>query len=423
MAEPKGHPCPECGTPREPDNSPACACAQRASDALRDARTAQAAAAEDFDPLRIRPYVELDGPARQAPAETPTRELPTVGRQTPPGGPTTPLRAVPPRVAGGAPEAFGAAPGAGDAPGPSAASAPAHTPGAASAVPGAGEAPGAPSLAPGAPSPAPGAGPAAPHAVDQTSVLPTPLAPPSSAPSDTDLRLFEAPEAAGAGPATGEGHGDGDGPRSRRRRRGVLLSAAGGVVAVVAAAGYASGLFSYETPSRDSALPSDLRASVPDAPAGTVSATASGQASPSASRTSASPSPSVSESASPSPSPSRSSASPSPSEKPAVPSAPAPTVTADGTLSSGPDDDGRDDGRDDGTVLRRGDRGPEVTELQLRLRRLYLYTGEAHGRFTHQVEDALRTYQWSRGVDTGEGELGVYGPDTRRSLESETREP
>ncbi|WP_051853832.1 hypothetical protein [Streptomyces sp. NRRL S-146] len=36
--------------------------------------------------------------------------------------------------------------------------------------------------------------------------------------------------------------------------------------AVVAAAGYASGLFSYESPSRDTALPDDIRASVPDAP-------------------------------------------------------------------------------------------------------------------------------------------------------------
>ena len=43
-----------------PTTRPSCACARRASDALRDTRTAEAAAAEDFDPLRIRPYVELD---------------------------------------------------------------------------------------------------------------------------------------------------------------------------------------------------------------------------------------------------------------------------------------------------------------------------------------------------------------------------
>ncbi|MEV6959524.1 peptidoglycan-binding protein [Streptomyces sp. NPDC051207] len=345
MAKPKGHPCPECGAPREPDNTPSCACARRASEALREARTAQVAAAEDFDPLRIRPYVELDGAAT--------------------------------------------APGASS-----------QTPGESSRTPG-----------------APHATPHAPAPDHATSVLPTPLAPPAGAPSDTDLRLFEAAEVERTGPAGDDGD-DRDGARPRRRRRGLLLTAAGGVVAVVAAAGYASGLFSYETPSRDSALPSGLRASIPDAPADAVSDAASGSASPSASPTSASPTASAGESASPSPSPSRSSASPSPSKEPAEPSA-APTVTATGTVSSGPDD-----GRvGEAAVLRRGDRGPEVTELQLRLRQLYLYTGDADGRFTDQVENSLRNYQWSRGVETGEGQLGVYGPETRRSLESETREP
>jgi len=40
------------------------------SDALREARTAEAAAAEDFDPLRIRPYVELEGGAPPDDGET-----------------------------------------------------------------------------------------------------------------------------------------------------------------------------------------------------------------------------------------------------------------------------------------------------------------------------------------------------------------
>ena len=60
MEQPNGNPCPECGAPRNSDNTPSCACTIRASDALRDARTAEAAAAEDFDPLRMRPdFVEL----------------------------------------------------------------------------------------------------------------------------------------------------------------------------------------------------------------------------------------------------------------------------------------------------------------------------------------------------------------------------
>ncbi|MEV7731126.1 peptidoglycan-binding domain-containing protein [Streptomyces sp. NPDC088921] len=78
MAESNGHRCPECGAPRGADNTPSCGCTQRASDALRDARTAEAAAAEDFDPLRIRPYVELDdetAPVPKAPAPDATMPL------------------------------------------------------------------------------------------------------------------------------------------------------------------------------------------------------------------------------------------------------------------------------------------------------------------------------------------------------------
>ncbi|MDX3248896.1 hypothetical protein PV408_45960, partial [Streptomyces sp. ME18-1-4] len=63
----RGLPCPQCGALRAPDNTPSCWCAQRAAESLRDTRTAEAAAAEDFDPLRIRPYVELEG--QQPPAE------------------------------------------------------------------------------------------------------------------------------------------------------------------------------------------------------------------------------------------------------------------------------------------------------------------------------------------------------------------
>ncbi|MEU3843397.1 peptidoglycan-binding protein [Streptomyces sp. NPDC028635] len=87
-------------------------------------------------------------------------------------------------------------------------------------------------------------------------------------------------------------------------------------------------------------------------------------------------------------------------------------------MPSAPGDGDRDA---DAEVLRRGDRGPAVTELQLRLRQLYLYNGEANGNFSAQVEDALRNYQWARGV-TDDG-LGVYGAQTRAMLESETESP
>ncbi|MFD8819931.1 peptidoglycan-binding protein, partial [Streptomyces sp. NPDC059627] len=109
-----GHQCPQCGTPKGPDGSPSCDCNQRASDALRDARTAEQAAAEDFDPLRIRPYVAIerdaDGYADGGETEVlPVTAVPVVAEAT------VPLRAVPADVPGPAPEAL-EAPDAAEAP-------------------------------------------------------------------------------------------------------------------------------------------------------------------------------------------------------------------------------------------------------------------------------------------------------------------
>ncbi|MFI2435593.1 peptidoglycan-binding protein [Streptomyces sp. NPDC018693] len=337
----QGHPCPECGALRALDNTPMCRCAERASDALRDTRTAEAAAAEDFDPLRIRPYVELGGP----PAA--------------PGEETMPLRAV-------------------------------------------------------------DAGPQAPPPLP----LPVPLAPPSGAPDVTDLRLFERPGAGEARLAAEE-------PRGRRRRRATALAAGGAALAVLAAAGFASGLFSYETPERDSAAPDGPRAAVPDQAADSPSASASagGTASTSTSASSPlspsrAPSPSPSPSTSASPSPSAPSASPSPS----VPDGPSPSPSASSSPSPSTDaaaagalpDTGRQS-EGDTTVLRRGDKGAEVAELQARLQQLFLYNSDINGSYNEQVEDAVRNYQHARGVRGDE--LGEYGPPTRARLEAETREP
>ncbi|AIR98159.1 peptidoglycan-binding domain-containing protein [Streptomyces glaucescens] len=334
MAEPKGHTCPECGAVRGADNTPSCACGERAADALRDARTAEQAAAEDFDPLRIRPYVDLDGAGEP---------------QAAPGGsasdaePTMPLRPVEPEPA--------------------------------------------------------------------TTVLPTPLAPPAAAPSADDLGLFDEgardPGTAPAGPGRA-------GTERPRRRRTAALVVSGGVVAVIAAAALAGGLFSYDPPSRDTALPEDVREAVPEArtSAAAPSAPAPGTASASASASSASPSASESTSPSASPSPSRSSASPTPTPTPTPTPAPSTTTARPSVSAVAPEEDP--------PVLQRGDRGPEVTELQLRLRQLYLYNDDAHGTFDQSVEQALRNYQSSRGLHD---ELSVYGPRTREALERETREP
>ncbi|MEU0215403.1 peptidoglycan-binding protein, partial [Streptomyces sp. NPDC006265] len=90
MEPSNGHPCPECGAPRQRDNTPACACTHRAAEALRDARTAQAAAAEDFDPLRIRPYVEIDAGASGDPGGGTARAAGERQPSLPAGAPTSP---------------------------------------------------------------------------------------------------------------------------------------------------------------------------------------------------------------------------------------------------------------------------------------------------------------------------------------------
>ncbi|MFH8236350.1 peptidoglycan-binding protein [Streptomyces sp. NPDC018321] len=373
-----GHSCPECGTPREADNTPACACGTRASDALRDARTAQAAAAEDFDPLRIRPYVELDDTSGSPPREASADGAPE---------PAVPQDATPPPVP--------TSPAAPTAPDPDAT--------VTLRAVGAGQPPVA--------------------ATDATSVLPTPLAPSTGAPRAHDLRLFETSASSATAPATPAAPGaDGTGGR-RGRRRGVLLSAVGAVVVVVGAAGFASGLFAYESPSRDGALPEEVRASVPEPSASTAS-TAPASSSPSASEASASPSPSASPSTSTSPSPSptasQSASSAPPSPSPSAETSPsAATTPPDGPAQESEDGD-RDQGHGGGT-LHRGDQGFEVAELQQRLTQLYLYNGELNGYYNHQVEDAVRRYQWARGIRSDD--FGVYGQDTRRMLESETREP
>ncbi|WP_030859475.1 peptidoglycan-binding domain-containing protein [Streptomyces sp. NRRL S-37] len=372
MEQPNGNPCPECGAPRNSDNTPSCACTVRASDALRDARTAEAAAAEDFDPLRIRPYVELDDGAGRSTPDGPAEAAGAVGTSAPSTGTSAPSAEGP------------GAPGAADE---------TMT---LRAVP--------PEAAPGA--------------ADATSVLPTPLAPGTARPNATDLHLFDTTRPLAAVPAApGPVHTGGEPPR--RRRRGTLFAVAGAVVAVVGAAGWASGVFSYETPSRDGAAPEEVRASIPD-----PSSSASSSAEPSADASSAAPSSSASSSASPSASASASaSASPSPSASTtsASPSASAePSSTPTTTAPSDSAEDTEEEGGDTGPVLRRGDRGPEVTELQLRLKEKWLYNDEINGQFNRRVEDALRNYQWSRGL---QAELGVYGPQTRARLEAETQGP
>ncbi|MDG5804372.1 peptidoglycan-binding protein [Streptomyces ossamyceticus] len=353
MSEPNSHICPECFAPRASDGTTSCGCGRRASEALLEARTAEAAAAEDFDPLRIRPYVELgDAGDHDGPDDT--------GPRTAPGHPRGPGHGEP--------------------------------------------------------------------AEAMTMRLAAFRAPRTTTPADDRTRPLTVPP-----PASSSGHRHTRSstparPRSagRRRRTGLIVALGGTAAAgVMAAAGFMSGLFSYEAPERNGALPDDVRASAPDTtvdgdktpvqtpeeaagggapapapPGGAGRAKPSGSPSPSASKSSASPS------ASPSPSPSEASPSARASDK----------STADDANKKG------DSRLEAPKTLRLGDDDPEVTELQLRLRQLGLYNGDIDQSFDRQVEQAVIDYQTTRAVSKDD-EPGVYGLATRARLEAETQEP
>ncbi|MFJ5174346.1 peptidoglycan-binding protein [Streptomyces griseoviridis] len=265
-----------------------------------------------------------------------------------------------------------------------------------------------------APAPAPAPGQATP---------PAPESVPAPAPALTEETLtlgtvpasarIRAPHAVDALDPLGSVDAAGSGPARRGRRGRAVLFGAGGAVVAVVAASLAVGVLSYESPTRDDSRADGVRAGVPDresepaskAPSASAAATrpvavpsrpaagATPSGSPSASPSAASPTPSASASVEPSGTPS----DPVTVEEPVEPT---PTAAA---------------------VLRRGDQGAEVTELQLRLRQLNLYVGDVDGRYGRRVEAAVRGYQWARGVQ--EDGPGVYGAATRQRLEAETSAP
>ncbi|QQM43606.1 peptidoglycan-binding domain-containing protein [Streptomyces liliifuscus] len=369
MNDRNGHICPECGAPWESGGSPTCDCGRRAADALLETRSAEAAAAEDFDPLRIRPYVDLAPPTPEA-ADSAASATPE-----PPAG--TP----------GAPAADGTAyeHGRGHE----------HEHGYEQGYDH-GYGYGAPSEPP----PTSEMHEREPADAAATAQLPRATALPHS--PSPDRSLFE--EAHRLDPAEEPTEGTG-------RRRRFALVGAGATAAVVAAAGFASGLFSYDAPSRESAAPDDIRASVPDA---TLD-----EPSPSVSESptrSPSPSPTESSSASATPSPTRSTASPAPPRPTATTRAPstgAPTPTT--SRPSTPPE------KAEPVTLRRGDEGPEVTELQQRLQQVALFAGTPDGDYDNKTETAVRNYQLTRGINNEDA--GTYDKETRTRLESETTEP
>jgi hypothetical protein len=479
VSEPNSHICPECSTPKASDGTPSCACGRRASEALLQTRTAEAAAAEDFDPLRIRPYVELgdEGAGQRGDSdiagnpENPngpsdlSDPIQSSGPSGPSGdaavtiqqgwvepGPVSGPLSGPVSMSGPVSVSAGSGPGS---PGPGAhgldhsptialpmtTAATATGPNAADvrlfdeqvgetsgnvsdtaptqaqhAAPQSPPAASAPSASEAAPSPlgaasadlaqsTPPASSATPYTPSAPSALSTPSAP--SAPS---------------APSSSRHPGGG----RRRRRTGIIVALTGTAVAgVMAAAGFASGLFTYDAPERDSALPDDLRASAPD----TSTAGEPSPVKPSRPDKSGAPA-SAPAGEAPSPRPTKSpSLSSSPSKSPAAPSAASTSATPTRSTSGAETTDGPSPSNSESQTevpktLRLGDDDPEVTELQLRLRQLRLYRGNINENYDRQVEQAVLVYQNTRGItDDEEEEPGVYGLVTRERLEAETREP
>ena len=203
------------------------------------------------------------------------------------------------------------------------------------------------------------------------------------------------------GPVDEEPAPDG-GEGGRRPRRGVWLAGAAVGAAVLVTGGLVGGLLSYRSPSRDGSVPEDVRAGLP------ADASRDGTPSAAPSPATSSPRPSVT-------------ATPSPSASPAAtasPGSPAPTVSSSATATAAPAPSGS---ADQNPVLRLGDTGPQVTELQLRLHQIGFYDGDADGDYDGDVESAVRSYQFTRVILADES--GVYGHATRASLESETARP
>ncbi|ANS62510.1 hypothetical protein SLINC_0286 [Streptomyces lincolnensis] len=313
MSELTPHVCPLCGAPRAANGTPSCACGRLASDAHREDRAAQAAAAEDFDPVRIRPFVEVDDEAEGEAADGDGERVPRK---------------------------------------------------------------------PDIDATAAGGGSPAVETADTTF------------PATTVSRDLDAPPA--SAPLTAE--------HPARHRAALLLA---GVAVCVFAVGVTVGVVLYQSPSRDTALPEGTRAPVPDhssSPTGTTAAAAKPSVSPSSAGPSATPSASAGPTATRTATPTGSAAPPA--------GGPSPTATATTARPSGP--------AGQPPVLGRGDSGPEVTELQLRLRQVGLYGGEPDGVYDGQVEASVRSYQLTRLIGD---EPGVYGAATRASLEAETDEP
>lgn len=410
--------CRTCGEPLQESGGPGCGCGTDGVGGAGGAGGAESGARER--PL-VRPYVmKAPGPVGGW----------DDGEGDGPGGPPPHGAAGPD---GGPPDAGGPGPDP-VAYGATAGGAPGSAPGTPGSVPGAPGGPGGP--LPGSP-PADGA-PAAPYG---------PIGAAPEGPADADLGLFADGPAAARG-ASRDAYddydaNDADGPgdpygahrsrgrlAARRRRRLTLVLTVGGVVAALSVGLLGSGLFSGDG-DEDRAVPKpDTITAVPtgggtrpgpdDSHSGAPSAPADGD-------DPAEPSPTGSggtgtEAGDPDGAPTGR------TEAGQVTAAPPDSDTGSGADPTAPGGPTPGTTPDDGDTpappptLREGDTGPEVVEMQKRLIEAdYNLLGGTDGEFDFFTRKAVERFQRDNDI---EGDAsGVYGPATRRALESMTEEP
>ncbi|UGY91166.1 peptidoglycan-binding domain-containing protein [Streptomyces gobiensis] len=255
---------------------------------------------------------------------------------------------------------------------------------------------------------------------------------PEEGPDPADVALFP------AGPARSADERVAIRPVSHRRRRGPgrAIAIGGAALAVVGCAVFVAALKEGDRDVEDEARPDGGRPSAVT-PTDPASATG-GPVRPSGSPSISSPSPSASASrsrravADEEASASRSPAASGTTDT--APSAGAPSSASTVSGGSGGSDGSGGSGVSDasgaeattsggrpaqgGGTLRQGDSGPEVAELQRRLAQVNLYSDPVDGEYDDGVRYAVQRYQSGYGV-RGDAE-GVYGPNTRRSLEERT---
>ncbi|MDB1087774.1 peptidoglycan-binding domain-containing protein [Streptomyces sp. ACA25] len=272
-----------------------------------------------------------------------------------------------------------------------------------------------------------------------THSLSKPVLPSEQGPDPADVALFPI-----GGPGVGPDHPEFNRPRRSHRRpprrgRAALLAGAS-MAAVVGSTALAATLIGSGTRPDDArldevnrptmALPDGSRALEP-APVDSEKpekSEGSGSASPDGEATSppSGPPPGSTEPADPAETETDASGGPASPETPSPPPErsgnPPPPRTAPPPETPDPDPDpgGPDEGEDAAPrVLREGDEGPDVAELQYRLRQPWgIYDGGITGHYDRKTRQAVAKFQRWYGV---QGELhGVYGFLTRDRLEEHT---